>query len=107
MLRIDKPMPESCDRCIFNYDWINCRALPDDGAESLSGETDTTVRQDWCPLKAWDPLAPEIEGGSVTWWWVCGECHGEVGSRDKYCRHCGREIAWDEVQLQGMRTENA
>ena len=53
-----------------------------------------------------EPLAPEIEGGSVTWWWVCGECHGDVGSRDKYCRHCGREIAWDEVQLQRMRTED-
>lgn len=83
-----------------------CKECPYDELGEIPNCTKAVGKDALELLKAWDPLAPEIEGGSVTWWWVCGECHGEVGSRDKYCRHCGREIAWDEVQLQRMRTED-
>ena len=43
-------------------------------------------------LKQQEPMEPEIEGGGPTYWEVCGECHGTLGSMDKYCRHCGRPI---------------
>ena len=36
----------------------------------------------------------EMEGGGHTWFFVCGECHTAIDSRDKYCRECGREIIW-------------
>ena len=36
----------------------------------------------------------EIEGGGHTWFFVCGECHTAIDTKDKYCRECGREIVW-------------
>ena len=94
MLLIDKPMPESCDRCPMNYDWIDCRALPNDSDISLSAESNTEIRQKWCPLKEMKPVPAEVEGGGSSWWWVCGDCHGAIDNKDKYCRHCGTEIKW-------------
>lgn len=51
-----------------------------------------TVRKAQEQLK--EPSVPEIEGGGTTWWYVCGECHGNVDKRDHYCRHCGKELIW-------------
>ena len=39
-----------------------------------------------------EPKEKEIEGGGVTWWYVCPECHGDVGAEDKECRHCGQPL---------------
>lgn len=36
----------------------------------------------------------EMEGGGHTWFFVCGECHTAIDTKDKYCRECGREIIW-------------
>ena len=36
----------------------------------------------------------EIEGGGMIWYFVCGECHTAIDSRDRYCRYCGRGIVW-------------
>lgn len=36
----------------------------------------------------------EIDGGYPNWRYVCGECHGNIGTLDKYCRHCGHPIDW-------------
>lgn len=36
----------------------------------------------------------EMEGGGHTWFFVCGECHTAIDSKDRYCRQCGREIIW-------------
>ena len=40
------------------------------------------------------PVPAEIEGGDKTYYFVCGECHGVIGSKDKFCNHCGYEISW-------------
>ena len=40
-----------------------------------------------------EPVPYEVEGGGSTWWYVCGECHGNVDGWDNYCKHCGRKIA--------------
>lgn len=45
-------------------------------------------------LKGLIPMPAEIEGGGTTWFYVCGECHGSIDTRDKYCRHCGHPIDW-------------
>ena len=43
----------------------------------------------------WEPIEPEYEGDArSSWWWVCGECHTAIDTRDKYCRECGRKIKW-------------
>ena len=39
----------------------------------------------------------EIEGGGLTWWYVCGECHSAIDRADKYCRECGRKIIWQKA----------
>ena len=41
------------------------------------------------------PVHSEIEGGGSSWWYVCGECHGQIDNKDSYCRHCGRKVKWD------------
>ena len=33
------------------------------------------------------PEEVDIEGGGTTWWYVCGDCHGAIDTRDSYCRH--------------------
>ena len=40
------------------------------------------------------PVAAENEGGGNSWFYVCGECHGQIDPKDSYCRHCGRWITW-------------
>ena len=46
-------------------------------------------------LKEQDPGPAELEGGGSSWWWVCGECHGQISKGDRYCRHCGHGIKWE------------
>ena len=45
-------------------------------------------------LKGRIPIPAEIEGGDKSYFYVCGECHGNIGSLDKFCRHCGHPIDW-------------
>lgn len=47
-------------------------------------------------LKAQEPVKP-ICGRNIrpTWWYVCGACHEEIESKDKYCRHCGKAVRWE------------
>lgn len=40
------------------------------------------------------PVAAEIEGGKDSWFYVCGDCHGQIDTKDSFCRHCGRWITW-------------
>lgn len=42
-----------------------------------------------------EPVEYEIEGSPGSWFYVCGECHGHIDQKDKYCRHCGRPIKWE------------
>lgn len=42
------------------------------------------------------PTPAEIEGGGSTWYYVCGECHGAINMDDRYCKHCGNAVSWNE-----------
>lgn len=48
-------------------------------------------------LKKEIPKSAEIEGDGrvLFYYYVCGECHGQIDMRDKYCRHCGNAICFD------------
>ncbi|MBQ1792887.1 MAG: hypothetical protein II008_22155 [Oscillospiraceae bacterium] len=48
-----------------------------------------------------DPVEAELEGGGHTWWYVCGECHTAIDTRDKFCRECGRRINWGTMKAKG------
>ena len=46
-------------------------------------------------MKDREPAAEaEIEGGGTHYFFVCGECHGIIGAKDRYCSHCRRRILW-------------
>ena len=45
-------------------------------------------------LKGLIQMPAEIEGGDKSYFFTCGECHGNIGSWDKFCRHCGHPIDW-------------
>lgn len=38
----------------------------------------------------------DIEGSAYNYFWVCGNCHGQVNWMDKECKHCYRRLKWDE-----------
>lgn len=38
---------------------------------------------------------PEIEGDRWSWFYVCGECHGQVNWHDPVCSHCGWRLDWN------------
>jgi hypothetical protein len=40
------------------------------------------------------PVPAELDGGGHSWWYVCGDCHGQINRKDSFCRHCGRWITW-------------
>ena len=40
-------------------------------------------------------VCPEIEGDRYTWFYVCGDCHGQVNWHDEVCRHCKARLDWN------------
>lgn len=46
-------------------------------------------------LELLKPVPAEIEGDPHSWWYVCGECHGAIDNKDKFCRHCGKQVKWE------------
>ena len=61
--------------------WKNVVLAMRDAAEELKTKDDNTAEA-------------EIEGGGMSWFFVCGECHTAIDTKDKYCRCCGRKIIW-------------
>lgn len=45
----------------------------------------------------------ELEGGGMTWWFVCGECHGAVNYLADICPHCDAVLSWDGFGLPDGR----
>ena len=54
-----------------------------------------TCRQAAEELERLVPVPPDMEGGGTTWFYVCGECHGQIDRADGFCRHCGRPTEWN------------
>lgn len=44
----------------------------------------------------------ELEGGGSTWWYVCGDCHGEVKYLEDVCHHCKAVLSWEGIGLPGI-----
>lgn len=99
------PMPESCDRCLLNYDFCYCHGLKEDDPhykEWGSDDFDYTTRPDYCPLKAehdmpcfncpMQPIRPTYRDNKV----YCGQCGKRIPLKINayYCHKCGREIDW-------------
>ena len=53
-------------------------------------------------LKEQEAVKPYVTGRgesfetAETWWYACGNCHEALDPDDKYCRHCGRQVKWDD-----------
>ena len=37
----------------------------------------------------------ELEGGYPWWFYVCGECHGNVNYLADECKHCHALLSWE------------
>lgn len=51
-------------------------------------------------IKEQEPVKPVREFSenidNCAWWYECGWCHDAVDYHDIFCRHCGRELKWDD-----------
>lgn len=52
-------------------------------------------------LKAQEPVKPTVRymeeyDGHGSDWYVCGACEMPIFPADKYCRHCGRAVKWND-----------
>lgn len=54
------------------------------------------IREAHRMLKRMEAVEPELEGGTSSYWYVCGACHGIVDVKDAYCKHCGTKIKWNK-----------
>lgn len=63
--------------------------------KKLQKEKDEVIKLLKSPMP--EDTEVELEGGGTTWWYVCGECHGAIDSKDKFCRYCGRLLKWGEI----------
>ena len=39
--------------------------------------------------------------------WICDECGGVVGGKDKFCRHCGPELVDDVNNMDSGESDTA
>jgi hypothetical protein len=49
----------------------------------------------------------DLEGGWPHWWFVCDECHIQIGSCDRYCRQCGGLLDWEGVRMNETTRDHA
>ena len=56
---------------------------------------DTMKMEGYCEPDRELPVAPDTEGDCRNWFFVCGECHADIGYKDQYCKHCGQKVKWE------------
>lgn len=82
-------VPDSCRDCAYDkYEYPDCvNKMCKDALELL---------------KAQEPVKPYVSGNgkgfenASTWWYACGACNEQIDMHDKFCRHCGKAVKWDE-----------
>lgn len=95
MIQIDMEMPSNCYDCWIRQN-TGCRIANDSGWLN-------DRRDDNCPLKAQEPVAPKLQSGGN---YVCGNCGmyvvgfqhpitGQSVKTWKYCGRCGKKVKWD------------
>ena len=63
-----------------------------DGKEVTVYFQDTMEKKGICKA---EEAEADIEGGGMTWYFVCGECRTALPEHNaKYCPECGRKIKW-------------
>ena len=75
--------------------WLNAKYIP--RIQSIEKMLDNTgyrleIVQD---KETKETTEPEIEGDRWSWFWVCGECHGQISENAEVCPHCGWRLKWD------------
>ena len=77
---------KDCDNCPYDYDF-NCL-----GCDIVMWDALALLREQ-------EPVEPHVEHDSDDdcWYYGCGACHEAIDYKDKFCRHCGRKVKWDET----------
>ncbi len=52
-------------------------------------------------LKEQETVEPIISGmeehdGLGSWWYQCGKCEMPIDYGDRFCRHCGKAVKWND-----------
>lgn len=52
-------------------------------------------------LKEQEAVEPTVSGteehdGHGSWWYQCGKCKMPIDHGDKFCRHCGKAVKWND-----------
>ena len=92
--------PEGVDYALTQYQIVICE-ITHGMLSKLSYDAKDIIRMaqerwcDTCDLK--EPVEPHVEHDSDddSWYYGCGACHEAIDYKDRYCRHCGREVKWD------------
>ena len=84
-------------------DWLNEIITNPNGWRMFysDSETKTCAEATLELLKEQEAVKPETEndgtpGDFACWWYVCGNCGRDIDPGDRYCRHCGRAVNWND-----------
>jgi hypothetical protein len=61
---------------------------------------DTIKKDALALLREQEPVEPHVEhdGDDDSWYYGCGACNEAIDYKDRFCRHCGRKVKWDDVR---------
>lgn len=60
---------------------------------------DVLMRDAIALLKEQEAVKPKVvNADDFLWahWYVCGSCENPIDPEDKFCRHCGKAVKWDD-----------
>jgi len=106
MLRIDLPMPEACDVCLFNYDFVSCEVLKDEEWEKYRDDWHEHIcereeRPEYCPLEEYE--TEDISHLTNARIFSCKECGYGIDDifitneriypiHPVFCPNCGKKV---------------
>lgn len=72
-----------------------------DNYASVKGCTKKLATDVYSILKEQEAVEPTVSSfeehdGHVSWWYQCGKCKMPIDFGDRFCRHCGGTVKWND-----------
>lgn len=96
MAKIEKVI-KGLECCTFILGKRKCNECPyqkDNGCYQLQDDFHALLKEQRAI-----PPGKENDGNPgmwASWWYVCGACGREIDYHDRFCRHCGQAVKWDD-----------
>lgn len=83
--------------CISEYTCRGCPYRGEGECEDGGYYYSKAIEDALALLREQEPVEPHVERDSDgdSWYYGCGACHEAIDYKDKFCRHCGREVKWE------------